>query len=100
MDPQGEGAAVCGVGCGTCVCEPRAYLTVVTLHMVVSVHGHHTNGCLTALEEKAEFTFFLDLEHYGLSVKTHLSTTCHSQLRWQVSKSEYTCGLASSPTGV
>lgn len=24
-------------------------LTVVTLHMVVSVHGHHTNGCLTAL---------------------------------------------------
>lgn len=27
----------------------QAYLTVVTLHMVVPVHGHHTDGRLTAL---------------------------------------------------
>lgn len=56
MNTQGEGAAVCGTGCGACVWKPGVYLTVVTLHMVVSVHGHHTNGCLTALEEKAGFT--------------------------------------------
>lgn len=45
-----------GTGCGACAGKSGAYLTVVTLHMVVSVHGHHTNGCLTALEEKAGFT--------------------------------------------
>jgi hypothetical protein len=27
-----------------------AHLTVITLHVVVSVHGHHTDGGLTALE--------------------------------------------------
>lgn len=53
--PQGEGARVWG-GLWPVWWEPGAYLTVVALHMVVSIHGHHTDGCLAALEEKAGFT--------------------------------------------
>lgn len=34
---------------------PQAHLTVVTLHVVVSVHGHHTDGGLTALEDEMGF---------------------------------------------
>lgn len=46
---RAEGDSVCSV-----VCEARAHLTVVTLHVVVSVHGYHTNGRLTALEKEVE----------------------------------------------
>lgn len=41
----------------------QAHLTVVTLHMVVSVHGHHTDGCLTALEEEMGFCTQLCVVH-------------------------------------
>lgn len=60
------------------MCEAGAHLTVVTLHVVVSVHGHHTNGCLTALEKEADsYARSLDLKHYDLSIKAPLSTMCH-----------------------
>lgn len=41
----------------------QAHLTVVTLHMIVSVHGHHTDGCLTALEEEMGFCTQLCVAH-------------------------------------
>lgn len=37
-------------GLGDC-----AHLTVITLHVVVSVHGHHPDGGLTALEDETGF---------------------------------------------
>lgn len=44
---------------GTASCQPsqraHAHLTVIAFHVVVSVHGHHTDGCLTALEEEMGF---------------------------------------------
>ena len=56
------------------------HLTVVTLHVVVSVHGHHMNGCLTALEKEADsHVCSLDLKHYVLSIKAALSTMCHPE---------------------
>lgn len=36
--------------------EDQAHLTVITFHMVVSIHGHHTDSCLTTLEEEMGFT--------------------------------------------
>lgn len=45
--------------------------------------------------------FFLDLEHYDLSIveKTHFSIMCQlvDTERWQMSKSEYVCVLGIFP---
>lgn len=59
----------------------RAHLTVVALHVVISVHGHHTDGCLTALEEETgcEANYVVGthlhvLLSWGLCFHTRVST--------------------------
>lgn len=59
----------------------RAHLTVVALHVVISVHGHHSDGSLTALEEETECeancvvgTHLHVLLSRGLCFHTHVST--------------------------
>ena len=62
----------------------QAHLTVIAFHMVVSVHGHHTDGGLTALEKETGFEASCGGEGghtpiprapaTGVCIHTHVST--------------------------